>query len=127
MEQSMYELEKKLKEFLSSTLNDFSSKLTVEFKNLLLEREKEFAKLLNDTDREIVLIKKDIENIKSDIHEICNKSNEFKKEVREKITVLEHTEDQVKGGISTGKWVIGTIIAVVTIVVNLALRFFGVK
>lgn len=125
-ESEHYELEERLKRFLSVELKQLNEKMILDFKNLLLEHDKELAKLMSEQDKSILLLKKDIENLTKEFTEAEKKHNEFKKETREKIGSLMEAEDRAKGALGFGKWIIGGgLIGWIVGIIQLASKFLG--
>jgi HSP90 family molecular chaperone len=111
-------LEKSLKEFLSNALAELQNRILLEMKNMMLQNNSEIYEEINKQEMEILLIKKDIENIRSNMIHEQNQLNNFKRETREKLNTYEVIENQAKGGIAVGKWVYGVIIAVGSFIVS---------
>jgi len=125
-ENDHYELEERLKKFLSGALTEMGNKLMVDFKNLLLEHEKQITKEMSTQDKEILLIKRDIQEIKHDMQVEQIKLNDFKKEMREKVSQLNDNENKVKGAGVLVRWVIGGgILGWIGLAITIAMKVFG--
>jgi len=121
-----YELERRLKTFIDDALVQFSQNLILDFKNMLLEHDKELAKILSEQDKVILLVKKDVESLQHDIKENEEKMDEFKKETREKISTLVADDNKLKGAGALGKWLAGSgIIGGIITLVAIAVKFFS--
>jgi len=101
-------LEKSLKEFLSNALAELQNRILLEMRNMLLEHDKEVGKIMNKQDTEISLLKQEIITIKGDTKEDQEKMNDFKRETRERLGLLENTQSSAKGALGFGSWLVGS-------------------
>jgi len=120
-------LEKNLKEFLSVALGELQNRILLEMKNMMLENNNKLYENLGKQEMELMLVKRDIENIKSIMLHEQNQLNQFKKETRERIGELTNVQSTAKGAIGLGQWLIGTGIVggVISIIVTVYAIFGG--
>jgi hypothetical protein len=117
------ELEERLKDFLTEALKNLHEKISLDIKNSMLVHDKEISVTLNNQNMEILLLKKEIENIKLEIIHL----QDFKKEVRGQLSGYASKEEQFKGGLAVGKYIFAGIVSAITLGVNFLFQYLGGK